>query len=140
MAQFGEFFINHWPLFVALVVISAMLAWNVSAATVQGVEIISPLRATQIMNHDRALVLDIREDSELAQGKILDAMHIPLGRLASDIKRLEKHKQHPVIVCCRVGNRSMRACGILRQHGFDSVYNLRGGVQAWQNADLPLLK
>jgi len=140
MTQFAEFFLNHWSLFLVLLALSAMLAWNMLGTIVQGIANIAPATATQLLNHEDALVLDVREDAELAQGRILDALHVPLGRLEAEIGKLDKYRDRHVIVCCRVGNRSRQACSLLRRNGFEKVYNLQGGVQAWQNADLPLLK
>jgi rhodanese-related sulfurtransferase len=54
------------------------------------------------------------------------------------LSALEKHKSHPVIVNCRSGAQSSQACTRLRKHGFGEVYNLRGGILAWQSANLPV--
>ena len=96
--------------------------------------------AVQMMNHDNALLIDVREDSEFREGHILNARHIPLGNLQKRLGELDAFKDKPVLVCCRSGQRSASACGLLRKQGYQNVINLKGGVMAWQNAGLPLSK
>ena len=102
---------------------------------------ISPQQAVQLMSHESgSLVLDVREDSEYQSGHIKDSIHIPMGALASRVGELEKYKNKNVILGCRSGSRSGRACSILKKHGFEKVHNLRGGVLAWENDNLPMKK
>jgi rhodanese-related sulfurtransferase len=54
--------------------------------------------------------------------------------------KLEAHRDKSVIVCCNSGSQSMQVCATLSKAGFDSVYNLHGGILAWQNAGLPTTK
>lgn len=102
---------------------------------------ITPQQAVQLMSHESgSLVLDVREDSEYQSGHIKDSIHIPMGALASRVGELEKYKNKNVILGCRSGSRSGRACSILKKHGFEKVHNLRGGVLAWENDNLPMQK
>ena len=101
---------------------------------------VEPQEAVLKMNHEDAIVLDVREAPEYAQGHIPRARHIPLGELARRIGELEKFKDKPIIVACRSGHRSAGACGILAKHGFANVYNLAGGMIAWEAAHLPVEK
>lgn len=137
MDDFGLFLYNNWLLFLALVVILALL---MRATIGTGSGGVGPQDATQMLNHDNAVVLDVREPSEIANGTIRGALTIPLGELGDRLKELEKYKSKPIIVACRSGQRSSRACGILRKNEFTRVYNLSGGIMAWQNANLPLGK
>lgn len=135
--QLLEFVGNHPALFVALGVILALLVWT----TVQvGMAAVGPSDAIALINHEDALVLDIREPAELKDGVILNSLHIPLAQLNGSLGRLEKYKSRPIIASCRSGSRSQAACRTLKRHGFEKVYNLRGGILAWQNANLPLVK
>jgi rhodanese-related sulfurtransferase len=85
-------------------------------------------------------VLDVREESEYAQGHILNAVHIPLKMLSDKIGRLEKYRNRPIVASCLSGNRSGQACRVLKKNGFEKIHNLKGGISAWQNASLPLIK
>lgn len=140
MEQFLEFVGNHWTLFVALFVILALLIWTVVYAGLQGVSKVDPLDATRLINHEDAVVLDVRGNDEYKQGHIVNSLHIPLNALANQTHKLEKYKARPIIAICRSGQQSASACATLRQHGFEKVYNLNGGIVAWQNASLPLTK
>lgn len=73
-------------------------------------------------------------------GHIINSVHIPLGTLNNRLNELEKYKSRPIIVGCRSGQRSAAACTTLKKQGFETVYNLSGGVMGWQNANLPLTK
>ena len=140
MQRFIEFAGNHPELFLALGVISGLLAWSFIRAHFQGWRGVGPAEATLLINHQDAVVLDIREDHEFRDGYILNSVHIPLSQVKDAIDRLEKYKERPVVVSCRSGSRSNVACATLAKHGFGEVYNLKGGILAWQNANLPLVK
>jgi rhodanese-related sulfurtransferase len=66
-------------------------------------------------------------------------VHVPLGQLAKHAE-LGKYKNRPVIAICRSGMRSGRACSVLRKNGFEQVYNLAGGISAWERANMPMEK
>ncbi len=102
---------------------------------------ISPQQAVQIMSHETgSLVLDIREDAEYQSGHIKDSMHIPLNALKSRLSELDKYKDKNIILGCRSGSRSSRACSLLKKNGFANVHNLRGGIPAWESDNLPITK
>ncbi len=97
--------------------------------------------AVMILNKDNVLALDVREDKELNDaGMIKGARHITLGQLPEKMAELNKFKQQPVLVYCRSGSRSGHACQLLTKAGFEDVYNLAGGIMAWESANLPLSK
>ena len=127
-------------LLVAVAFVSgAMLVWPLVKRGTGG-PWVGTLEATMLINQKDALVLDVREPGEFAQGHILNARSIPLGELEPRIKEIERHKAKPVICTCATGNRSGSAAGILRKHGFTNVVNLSGGIAAWQQAGLPTEK
>jgi rhodanese-related sulfurtransferase len=140
MSQYYEFATNHWDLFIALPIIIAMLLHNLFGARLRGYQQVEATDAVRIINHDEALVLDVREEKEFVEGHILDSLHIPLGKLGERLSELANAREKSIIVSCRSGHRSATACARLRKEGFTTVYNLRGGVLAWQKAGLPLQK
>lgn len=140
MEQLSEFVTSNWELFLALVVILALLVRSFITEKISGCKAIDPYEAVALMNHDEALFLDVRTDGEIAEGRVLNSVHIPLGALKQRLTELNRHRTRPIVVGCRSGHRSGQACGILRKHGFDQVYNLRGGLIAWQNASLPMIR
>ncbi|MEN1967233.1 rhodanese-like domain-containing protein [Lentibacillus sp. N15] len=75
-------------------------------------------------------IIDVREDEEVAQGKIPGARHIPLGELPDRLVELDKDKHHYLV--CRSGGRSGRACQFLQAKGYD-VTNVAGGMLDWKD-------
>lgn len=98
------------------------------------------LQATQLMNREDAVVIDVRPAGDFAKGHILGARNIPLAELEKRAGELEKFKAKPVIVHCGDGNRAGGAVALLRRNGFGGVVNLSGGYAAWQQAGLPVEK
>ncbi len=134
-----QFLQANWMLIAIAVVSGAMLTWSFIGGKLSGVDEADTLKATRLYNDD-ALVLDVREDKEYAAGHIPKARHIPLGQLSKRIKELDKFKSKPILVTCRSGQRSARACGTLKKAGFETVYNQAGGIIAWERANLPVTK
>ena len=134
-----QFLQTNWMLVALAAVSGAMLLWSFIGNKLSGVDEADTLKATRLYNDD-ALVLDVREDKEYAAGHIPRAKHIPLGQLSSRIKELDKFKSKPILVTCRSGQRSARACGMLKKAGFETVYNQGGGIIAWERANLPVTK
>jgi rhodanese-related sulfurtransferase len=132
-----QFLQQNWMLVAVAAVSGAMLLWSFIGSKLSGVEQADTLKATRLYNDD-ALVLDVREDKEYAGGHIPRARHIPLGQLAGRMQELEKFKSKPILVTCRSGHRSARACGMLKKAGFETVYNQAGGILAWERANLPV--
>lgn len=132
-----QFLQDNWMLVALAVVSGAMLTWSFVGSRLSGVEQADTLKATRLFNDD-ALVLDVREDKEYAAGHIPKAKHIPLGQLGKRMQELDKFKGKPILVTCRSGHRSARACGMLKKAGFETVYNQAGGIIAWERANLPV--
>jgi len=137
MEQLIEFSTNHALMVAAFFVIASILAWNVLFDPISK-EAVGPADATGLINHESATVVDVRSMAEFKQGHIVDAINLPLNGLKNQLKQLEKHKQSPIVVCCRSGSRSANACRTLKKAGFENVHNLRGGMLAWESASMPV--
>ena len=140
MGHLGEFIINHWLLVLALVVIAVLLVLDALKRRVLGFEDIKPQEAVRLINHEGALVVDVREDNEYHEGHVLNARLMPYGLLDERLQELEDYRDKPLVVYCRTGQRAARACAMLRKQGFMQVYKLSGGILAWRGADLPVVK
>jgi rhodanese-related sulfurtransferase len=140
MQQLIEFALKNWLLFAALVVILGLLIGNEIIRRVRGVKTIEPGQALPLINHQDALVLDIRDSGEYKAGHVPDARNIPLNNLEARLGELEKFKGKPIIVYCRSDVSSNGACALLKKNGFEAVYTLSGGLPAWQTANLPIRK
>lgn len=117
-----------------------MLLWPMLMRGAGGVANVTPNEAVMLINRSNALVLDVREDAEFANGHIADARHIPLAQLVERIKEIQKFKDKPILVNCQAGARAAKACDILRANQFTQVNNLQGGLNAWVQAKLPVVK
>ena len=137
--QLTEFAANHLLLVSALVVILAMLAAMEFRHRFGKVRDVAPAEATRLINHENAVLVDMRGDKDYREGHIVNAVQVPADKNEAAGK-LEKYRDRPVIVCCRSGNQSLGMCTALSKKGFTSVYNLKGGLHAWQQAGLPLSK
>lgn len=138
MNQYLEFIAHHPILFAALGAIIGMLGWTfVSGSSTRRV---TPVAATRLINHEDAVVVDVRGDGEFHEGHIVNALHIPFDKLEEQVGKLEKYRDFPIIPVCRTGQQSAAACRTLRQRGFERVFSLSGGILAWQDASLPLTK
>jgi len=134
-------FISSNILPISLAVISGiMLLWSFFGNRFRGVKEVDSAAALQLINHKSAIVLDVREPGEYETGHVLNSKLIPLGKLKERIGELEKFRDQSIVVVCKSGNRSGTACFILGKQGFSQAYNLAGGMQAWQKANLPLVR
>lgn len=139
MDQLLEYVNNH-PLLSGAAVLAAVVVLGYelrqranAAATV------SPSGAVRMMN-DGATLLDVRSANQFKDGHIAGARSLPADQIADGAKALEKLKDDALIVCCDSGTASAAAARTLTRLGFKTVYNLRGGLAAWRQDNLPLVK
>ena len=137
----GEFVMNNLALVALFLASGVMLLWPeiMKLAGGGGAEV-GTLEATRLMNQAGSLVLDVRDAKDYAAGHLPRARHIPRKELAGRLGELAKFKEKPVIVTDKSGARAGMACRFLRRSGFSNVFQLKGGVAAWQAASLPVEK
>lgn len=92
---------------------------------------VNQFKATAKLPH--TILIDVRTPAEYKAGKIKKAKNINVSsfNFMKDAEKLDKSKH--LLVYCRSGARSARACNMLTKMGFEKVSNLVGGIQAWQN-------
>lgn len=136
MQDLNHFVGGNWELFVALAIILFLLArtWFGPGA----VAVVLPTETIQLINHKNALIVDVRTDKEYQQGHVMNALHIPLGKLDDRMQELLAYKNTPVVMVCRSGARSGHAAVKLKKQGFSDVHNMGGGMLAWERAKLPV--
>jgi rhodanese-related sulfurtransferase len=100
---------------------------------------VSPMQTIQLMNKG-ALVIDVRANDAYATGHIGDARNIAATDLPTQAESLKRYREKPVVVCCDTGVISGGAARRLAALGFTQVANLRGGLNAWRQENLPLIK
>lgn len=125
-------------LLVSLMIGSGLvLIWPFIARLFAGGREIGTLEATKLINKN-AVVVDVRDATEFATGHIPNAKHIPLAELNQRVTELAKFKERPVIISCKNDMRAGQAIRLLLKNQFTQVYQLKGGIAAWQEASLPL--
>jgi rhodanese-related sulfurtransferase len=92
-------------------------------------EIDSESLRARLDNGDDILLVDVRTPSEVAQGALPNALHIPMA--AIPVRAGELPRDRDLVIYCRSGARSYHTCQFLAQQGFDNAVNLRGGIIAW---------
>ncbi len=96
--------------------------------------------AVQLINREKAVLIDVCEPEEFAQGHAGGAKNVPLGQLESQLPLIVKNKNLPVIMVCQVGARASRAAAQARKMGYEQAQALSGGLRAWRDASLPVEK
>lgn len=135
-----EFVSNHWIMSSGLFIVTILLIQDLFESATRKHKTLSPTEAIVLMNDDRSMVIDVREPNEFAEGHIEGARNIPSNKLAERAHELEAHKQSPIIVTCNSGTRSPDACKKLADQGFSQVFELTGGMMAWEDQKLPVSK
>ena len=125
---------------IAVALMSAgMLAWPVITGG-GGPGTVTAAGAVQLINREKAVVVDVCEAGEYASGHVSGAKNIPLGQLEQKLPGLVKNKATPVILVCASGARSGRAVSIARKLGYEQALSLSGGMRSWRDANLPVEK
>ncbi|EKD54665.1 MAG: hypothetical protein ACD_60C00058G0001 [uncultured bacterium] len=130
---------HHWALAAALLVILALLMVLELIKIKRSTRSISPAQTTHLMNHNKAIVVDLRSYDTFLGGHILNAISLPLTELKDKIKKIEKFKSQPIVIVCATDAESGNAAKALTEQGFD-IQILSGGIRAWREADMPLVK
>ncbi len=118
---------------------AGMLAWPVVSRGA-GEGSLSANGAVQLINREKAVVVDVCEGAEFAAGHVAGARHAPLGELEQKLPGMVKNKATPVILVCASGMRSKRALAIAKKLGYEQAHSLSGGMRAWKEANLPIEK
>ena len=139
-AQLLEFSTNHPILVTSFIGLLALIIFNEFRHFTQKFSVIGPSAAISLINREDTVLLDVRETAEIKDGMLNGAIHIPLSAAKSRLGELDEHKDDHVLVYCRSGNRSGSVCRQLTARGFEHVYNMSGGIMAWQDAHLPVQK
>ena len=101
---------------------------------------LDPQAMVQLMNRDKAVVIDVCEPDEFARGHVIGAKNLPLGQLEDKLGQVVKNKSVQVIMVCQVGARSARAAATARKLGYENAQSLSGGLRAWIAASMPTEK
>ena len=133
-----KFIIDNWILISIALASGSLLLWPVlQGAATAG---LSPASAVQLINREKAVVVDVCEPDEFALGHVGGAKNIPLSALDQKLAGAVKNKAVPLILVCQSGARSGRAVQIAKKLGYPQAQSLGGGMSAWKEANLPVEK
>ncbi|VEG92352.1 rhodanese-like domain-containing protein [Legionella spiritensis] len=138
MEHLSQFIINHWMLCSLLIIILALIFFYERQEQKKHGKELSPHEAVSLINHDNAIVIDLRDAESYRKGHIIDSIRASSEDFEQN--RMNKYKNKPVILVCARGLQSAPLAGKLRAMGFTRPMALSGGIQAWQTADLPIIK
>ncbi|MGY0505894.1 rhodanese-like domain-containing protein [Luteimonas sp. e5] len=134
-------FLGRHPLLsLGLAAVTAALVFSELSRLWQGFKRLKPAELTALMNRENALVIDIRAMNEFQQGHISGSKNVLMSQFDPESKLLAKAKALPVAVVCKTGMSATGVAKRLVKAGFEKVFVLDGGIAAWQQADLPLVK
>ena len=134
-----KFFLDTWYLFVAAAVSGGLLLWPLLNKGAGGSSKVSAVDAVQLINRERAVLIDVSEPQEFAAGHAAGSKSVPFGQLET-ATNLPKNKTLPLVVVCPTGARAGRAVATLRKLGFENARSLAGGLESWRAANLPIEK
>jgi len=101
---------------------------------------VDPAAAQQQIENAKPFLLDVRETAEMAKGKIAGSTNIPIRDLPKMIAKLPDSKTAPILTYCQVGYRGGMSVTILRMWGYTNVRTIKGGLDAWEKAGLPVVE
>jgi rhodanese-related sulfurtransferase len=133
-----KFIVDNWMLILIALSSGGMLAWpmvrgaNAGSLTAQG--------AVQLINRQRAVVVDVREPDEFAAGHVTGAKNVPLNQLEQKLPTTVKNKTLPLLLVCATGGRAQRAVAMAKKLGYEQAQAVAGGLKSWKDANLPVEK
>ncbi len=133
-----KFILDNWMLITLALISGALLLAPVMQGAASGG--LSANDAVQLINREKAVVVDVCEPAEFAAGHIVGSKNIPLADLSAKLATAVKNKGLPLILVCQSGARSGRAMAAAKTLGYAQVHSLGGGLAAWKSAGLPLEK
>ena len=133
-----NFVIENWMLLLVALSSGAMLFLPVLRGAADGG--VTTAIAVQLINREKAVMIDVCEAQEYAAGHPGGARNIPLSQLEAKLPTMVKNKAVPVILVCQSGARSGRAVAVAKKLGYDKAQSLSGGLSAWRSANLPIEK
>ena len=101
---------------------------------------LTPQQAINLVNAEDGVFLDLRESAEFGKGHIANALNIPATKLDGRVAELEKFKDKPLVLVCKMGQSSGAVGKKLGALGYSRVYRMTGGMMEWGHSQLPLVK
>lgn len=137
MEHLSQFIMNHGMLCAAFIAILALVFINELISQKKQAKQLSPQLAVAMINNDNAVVIDLRDKDAFKNGHIIDSINASPEDFNQ--AKMNKYKNKVLILACARGLQAQTTAAKIRTLGFNPLI-LGGGIAAWQNADLPLVK
>jgi rhodanese-related sulfurtransferase len=134
MALFFEFLAQQWILVAALLTVVIMLFVHESRKSGAS---LTPQQAINVVNAGDGIFVDLRDPADFGKGHIVGAVNIPAAKLPERMVELDKYKNKPVVLVCKMGQHSGAAGKQLKAAQYEDVYKMTGGMMEWGNLQLP---
>lgn len=134
-----SFLVNHWILGAIFIGLALALLANEWRGMRYGMKQVGPQELVNLLNHNNAVIVDVRHPEQFEKGHILGAHNMPQKELESRIALLNKFKTRPLILVCSAGVDAPKLQSILSKGGFAQFYYLAGGMRAWQASSMPVV-
>ncbi len=133
-----KFIVDNWMLISIALASGGLLMWPVlQGAVVSG---LSPAAAVQLINRQKAIVVDICDATQFAAGHIVGSKNVPFSELEGKLATTVKNKTLPLLLVCQSGAQSAKAVAVAKKLGYEQAQSLGGGLAAWKAANLPVQK
>ncbi len=129
-------------IFLVIVFVGSFIALvHLTLQKLSGILDISPAEATNLINRQDAVIIDVRSFDEFSKGHIQNAKNFPSETFMQNIEKIKALQgDKPLLIYCQSGIRSQRAAKELKKAGFNLLHNLADGIESWKNANYPLIK
>lgn len=140
MQKIPEFIVNHpilWSLLaVVIIAFVATEVWRM----LRGARPLPPSDAVRLINSSDAAIVDVRSAADFKKGHLLNAVNVPLAGITERAREISKDKECTILCYCAMGSTAPQACAKLRKLGYSNVHALKGGINGWQSAGLPITR
>ena len=133
-----NFIVDNWYLILLALVSGAMLVVPLLQGGGRGG--VSAAMAVQMINREKAVVIDVCGATEYAAGHVVGAKNVPLNELEARLPAVVKNKALPLVIVCASGGRAQQAAAMAQKLGYANAQALSGGMKAWAAAGMPVEK
>ncbi|MGJ0483708.1 MAG: rhodanese-like domain-containing protein [Methylomicrobium sp.] len=132
MQRLFEFIFNHYVYSLALAVVTYLLIQEFFDVTFKKFKPITPMLAVAKINESDIEIIDVREAPDYAQSHIENAINAPLSKLSEQLPKISSDKNAPLLIVCQNGTRSLTAAKTLAKAGYEQIFVITGGMDAWK--------
>ena len=134
-------FAGRQPVYsIALVGLTVAIIANEVSRLLRSYKSLRPAEVTSLINRENALVVDLRPFADYEKGHIAGSKNVLMSQFDPESKQLASAKALPIVLVCQSGITVAGAAKRLKSAGFERVHVLEGGIAAWQQAELPLVR